>query len=186
MRLFVAIDVPDDIKDAIETQVVDVLRPKVEGAHWTRPEGRHLTLTFLGNVDDDRVGEIGSALGAAMSHHGRFRASFAEVGGFPNLRRPRVLWIGVGLGAEQMAALATEIEGTLEPLGFEAEGRLFRGHFTLARFPKPHIIGELPALTIPPETFDVSEVVLFRSQLHPKGARYTALERFKLRGRHGA
>jgi 2'-5' RNA ligase len=180
LRLFVAIDVPEAIKDAIETDVVDALRDRLAGARWTRPDGRHLTLKFLGNVDDDRVNEIGRTLASVASEHSSFRASFGEVGGFPTLKRPRVLWIGMDDGAEPMSELAAQLERSLEPLGFEPEGRPFSGHFTLARFPKPRTIEDLPELAVPRDVFHVSEVVLFRSQLHPKGARYTALERFPL------
>jgi 2'-5' RNA ligase len=182
VRLFVAVDVPEGLKEAIESDVVGPMRDAVPGARWTRPEGRHLTLKFLGNVDDERVDEIAEVLRSAAAHHARFRASFVEVGGFPTLRRPRVLWVGVGEGGEPMAALAADLESALEPLGFDPEGRPFHGHFTLARFPRPRVIESPPAVVVPEERFDVGEFVLFRSQLHPKGARYTALERFPLTG----
>ena len=107
-------------------------------------------------------------------------AAFDGLGGFPNLRRPRVLWIGVGPGAEGLATLAAAVEDSLRPLGFPGEDRPFHPHYTLARFPKPAVIGELPDVTIPTDRFGVREVVLFRSRLHPKGARYTALERLPL------
>ena len=180
MRLFVAVDVPDVIKDAIERDVVAELRD-TPGARWSGPEGRHLTLKFLGEVADELVGGAGAALSEAASRHVAFDAAFDVLGGFPNLRRPRVLWIGVGAGTEALAALAADVEATLEPLGFPREDRPFRGHFTLARFPQPQVVGSLPDLTVPSASFGVREVVLFRSQLHPKGARYTALERFPLR-----
>lgn len=179
MRLFVAVDVPQALKDAIEAGVVDVLRERVEGARWTRQEGRHLTLKFLGNVDDERVEEVAAALRPVVGRHRVFPASFSEVGGFPTLRRPRVLWLGVGEGAEPMAELAADVEGELAGLGFDPEGRPFRGHFTLARFPNPRAV-EVPSVAVPGDPFEVGEVVLFRSQLHPKGARYTAIERFPL------
>jgi RNA 2',3'-cyclic 3'-phosphodiesterase len=181
VRLFVAVDVPDELKERIESQIVDVLRPALSGARWTRPEGRHLTLKFLGNVDDERVDAIAAVVDAVAARHAPFEAAFSEVGGFPNLRRPRVLWIGIGQGAEPMAALASDLERSLEPLGFEPEGRPFRGHFTLARFPKPSAVGTLGPLAIPDEPFEVVRVTLFRSQLHPKGARYTALGHASLR-----
>lgn len=180
MRLFVAVDVPNDIKEAIEHSVVDVLRPALDGARWTRPEGRHLTLKFLGEVPDDRVEDIASALGSAVPKHRAFDAAFASVGGFPNLERPRVLWVGVGEGADAMTALANDIEEALVPLGFEAEARGFHAHVTLARFPKPGPIGDLPAVDVPRDTFNVTDVHLFRSQLHPKGARYSVIASFKL------
>jgi 2'-5' RNA ligase len=182
VRLFVAVDVPQELKDAIETQVVGFLRDRVAGARWTRPEGRHLTLKFLGNVAEGRVGSIGEALRAAVRGHEPFGARFAEIGGFPTLRRPRVLWVGIGEGAEPMAALGTDIERALEPLGFEPEGRPFRGHLTLARFPRPRIVEHMPDAAVPADAFDVEDVVLFESRLHPKGANYTALERFRLGG----
>jgi 2'-5' RNA ligase len=181
VRLFVAVDVPDKIKAAIETDVVDVLRPHVAGAKWTRPEGRHLTLEFLGETPEDRLAKIKKSLQAATKLHRRFEAAFEEVGGFPTLRRPRVLWIGIGDGATEMQALAKDVERKLEPLGFEPEGRPFTPHFTLARFARPRVIEEFPSTVVPTARFDVGEIVLFQSKLHPKGARYAALERFALR-----
>lgn len=180
MRLFVAVDVPESLKATIEGEVVGSLRDRVEGARWTRPQGRHLTLKFLGNVDDARTDEIADAIRVASERHTGFPAAFSEIGGFPDLRRPRVLWIGLGEGTDEMARLAKQIELELVPLGFEPEGRPFRGHLTLARFPRPRII-DVPEVSAPTERFDVDHVVLFRSQLHPKGARYTAVERFPLR-----
>jgi 2'-5' RNA ligase len=181
VRLFVAVDVPDDLRDTIESEIVDRLRDQVPGARWTRPEGRHLTLKFLGNVEDDRVPVITEAVRSAAGRHAAFEASFTEIGGFPNTRRPRVLWIGIGEGAEALSALAGSVEAAVEPLGFEPEGRPFRGHLTLARFPKPQRI-ELPSVVVPPNRFAVGEVTLFQSRLHPKGARYTPLERLPLSG----
>lgn len=182
MRLFVAVDVPGAVKDAIERDVVGPLREAVEGARWTRPEGRHLTLKFLGEVPEERASAVSDALGGAVSGHSPFEASFEEVGGFPNLRRPRVLWVGIGEGAEPMGALASDVSSALEPLGFEPEKRKFSAHLTLARFKRPRPIGELPAVDVPSQGFEVAEVVLFQSHLNPKGARYTALERFALGG----
>lgn len=181
MRLFVAVDVPDLIKEEIEGSVVEPLRDVVEGARWTRPEGRHLTLKFLGYVDDDRVDEVSSAL-ETVARTAAFDAAFEELGGFPNLRRPRVLWVGIGDGRHELGDLAAAVDTCLEPLGFAREERPFHPHFTLARFPKPRVIAEFPKPPVPSEPFRVEEVILFRSQLHPKGARYTPLTRVGLQG----
>lgn len=180
MRLFVALHVPSELLDAIEADVVDPLREHLPGARWTRPEGRHLTLAFLGEVPDEQIADVGAALDSAAAPHEAFEARFADVGGFPNLRRPRVLWVGIGAGAEPMAALARSVATGLGPLGFEAEKRPFAGHLTLARFKVPKPVGELPEVSVPSQPFDVAEIVLFRSQLHPKGARYSVLERYPL------
>lgn len=179
MRLFVAVDVPEHLKDAIENDVVGRLRGGVSGARWTRPEGRHLTLKFLGNVDESRVDSIAAVLSDVAVRHRGFDAAFDEIGAFPNLRRPRVLWVGLGRGNEELARIASDLDEGFVRLGFEAEGRPFRGHLTLARFPKP-AVAEVPSVEVPDESFGVRELIVFDSKLHPR-ARYTALERFALR-----
>lgn len=181
-RLFVAVDVPDDLRDRVEQEVVEPLRPELPGAKWTRPEGRHLTLKFLGEVEEGRVSEIGEALEGAASGHAPFEAAFSEVGGFPNLGRPRVLWVGVGEGAEPMAELAGSVDEAMSGLGFDREKRRFHGHLTIARFKRPKKTGDLPEVPVPEDRFAVDEIVLFESHLHPKGARYTARARFTLSG----
>lgn len=180
MRLFVAVDVPEAIKRSIERDVVEPLRERIPGARWSRPEGRHLTLKFLGEVPDERIAAISAALVDAASRQSAFRAAFDALGGFPSLGRPRVLWVGIGKGADGFTTLAADVEDVLQPLGFPGEDRPFHPHYTLARFSKPSLVGELPDVDVPRRSFGVGEVVLFRSQLHPKGARYTALERFPL------
>jgi 2'-5' RNA ligase len=179
VRLFVAIDVPEKVRDAIESDVVAPLRDHVPDARWTRPEGRHLTLKFLGNVVDDRVGGVSAAVASAAIGHQSFECALTVFGGFPNLGRPRVLWIGVGRGAAEAAALAGDVETALEPLGFAREGRPFRCHLTLARFREPRVV-ELPPVAVEAAGFVVEDVVLFESRLHPRGARYFAIERFPL------
>jgi 2'-5' RNA ligase len=181
VRLFVAVDVPGSVKGAIERDVVDPLRDQVDGARWTSPEGRHLTLKFLGEVPDEVVVDVASVIGPAVATHRTFEARFEKVGGFPNLGRPRVLWVGIGLGKEELASLALAVDQSLEPHGFAREDRPFHPHFTLARFQTPRPVRDLPPICVPQTPFTVEEVTLFRSQLHPKGARYTALERMPLK-----
>jgi len=174
VRLFVAADVPEELRAAIESQVVEPLRECLPGARFTRPEGRHLTLKFLGNVADERIEEIVRAVREATDGHAAFDASFAQVGGFPNLRRPRVVWIGIG-------RLAGSLDTALEPLGFVPEDRPFQCHLTLARFKQPKAVDVvLPDISL--QRFPVNEIVLFRSHLHPNGAAYEALDRFPLAG----
>jgi len=182
VRLFVAVDVPDALRDAIESEVVELLRPQLPEARWTRPEGRHLTLKFLGEVPEERTADVAEALREAACGHPPFRTAFATLGGFPSMRRPRVLWVGIGEGADAMAGVAADVDAALEPLGFAREKRPFAAHLTLARFKVPKPVGDLPAVLVPAKGFTAAEVVLVRSQLHPKGARYTEVARFPLRG----
>ncbi len=182
MRLFVAVAVPSALNAAIEDRVVDRLRPALAGARWTRPDARHVTLQFLGEVNEGRVDATTTALRNTAATHAPFDATFDRVGGFPNMGRPRVLWLGLGNGTDELAALAADVRRSLEAAGFEAEDRPFRPHLTLARFPKPSAIGDLSEVDVPREAFVVEEVVLFRSQLHNKGARYSVISASTLGG----
>ena len=178
--LFIAVDVPDAVRSALEQSVVEELRASLQGARWTRPDGRHFTLKFLGEVADGDIGAICDAVAGAARVHETFEASLSGLGAFPNPRRPRVLWVGLGTGAESMARLAAEIDRGLAPLGFPPEKRPFRGHLTLARFPRPRVQEALPAVAVPAEPFAVRGVVVFRSEQHTGGAKYTAIGRFPL------
>lgn len=182
MRLFVAIDVPQQLKDAIETDVVGALRPQLSGARWTRPEGRHLTLKFLGNVDEERVDEITDVMVTVAIRHEAFDANFAYPGVFPNHRRPRVLWLGLGGAAERVALLAADLDLALQPLGFEKETRGYSPHLTLARFHEQTSFDhEVLMFDAPPDMFRVDSITLFESKLHPKGARYSTVATAPLR-----
>lgn len=180
MRLFVAVDPPEEAKAAVE-EVAAALRDRVPGARWTRPEGRHLTLAFLGNVDEDLVGAIGDAVAEAAGGAAPFEVRLARgVGGFPDVRRPRVLWVGVAEGADALGGLAGRVAASLAPLGFEPQEREHHPHLTLARIPRPRPVGALDDVRVPPLAFRVGEVVLFRSQPQRGGARYTAMRRVSL------
>lgn len=182
MRLFVAVEIAGTVGAALEAEVCGPLSETLPGARFTRPEGRHLTLKFLGETEDGRLGAVEAALGRAVDGHGPVELALGELGGFPNLRRPRVVWVGVAGATESLARLAGDVEAELAAVGFPREQRAFRPHLTLCRFRVPEQIGDLPVVDVPDEGFVVSEVVLFRSQLHPEGARYSALARFPLGG----
>jgi RNA 2',3'-cyclic 3'-phosphodiesterase len=183
MRAFVAIDLADDVRAALARQQA---RLKAACTHnrdvrWTRPEGLHLTLKFLGAIESERAASVI----AALQKLGPFDAFNVEVKGFgyfPDARRPRVLWVGLEAPAA-LSELAARVEMALENLGFARENRPFKPHLTLARFDRPHVP---PALTaaIDDSTagsfgcFEVSEFFLFESRLRPGGAEYFKLARF--------
>lgn len=195
MRLFVAVDVPGELKERIERDVVNPLRSKLPGARWTRPEGRHLTLSFLGDVDEGRLPAISSALGSVASGARAFEVAFEGFGFFPGrppsrrrgAKRPRVFWIGVGQGSTELVDLQRNVATAMEGVGFEGEKRKWSPHLTLARFPKP---ATAPAPLLAPlaesadldidvsGAFVVDRVVLFRSKLHPEGASYSVVKEF--------
>jgi RNA 2',3'-cyclic 3'-phosphodiesterase len=185
MRLFVAVEIAPEIRDRL-TGLVAQLRPSLASASWVRPEGLHITLKFLGNVPDEKLGAIKSALHSVKA--APFLLAITNVGVFPNPRSPRVLWAGIESGPE-LAALARKVEDALNPLGFEREKRAFSPHVTLARFKngkaKPKLDAVLSAM---PEagralafgTMAAAQFHLYESKLSPQGARYSKLASFEL------
>jgi RNA 2',3'-cyclic 3'-phosphodiesterase len=180
LRLFFAAGVPFQLLESVQERLTDV-KSALPQARWTAPANQHLTCKFLGATPEDRLQEI-ARTGAAVAREGRGAAvALSKLGAFPSARRARVLWLGVDDPAGVLTGLAEGLDLALEPLGFAAEARAFTPHLTLARFKSPVKLSSECALDtggLPP--FEVSELVLWRSHLSPKGARYERLETLPL------
>jgi 2'-5' RNA ligase len=184
MRLFVAIDIPEDVRSAISAFVAE-LRPASRNARWTRIEGLHVTLKFIGEVSQEEAEAIKTAL-ASISPPNSISMNFRGLGFFPNERRPRVLWVGIEAGPA-LAELAGAIEKSLEALGIPREQRAFSPHLTLARFDTPRGLDALHAAIekAGPVEFGASiatDFHLYQSVLKRGGAEYTRLATFRLQG----
>ncbi|WP_298432168.1 RNA 2',3'-cyclic phosphodiesterase [Geobacter sp.] len=166
MRLFVAIDLPDEVK-----QSVAALCRGVPGVRWLPPEQLHLTLRFIGEADDAVVGAIRRGLAAITAPP--FPLSLQGVGCFPSPRRPRVLWVGLD-GSEPLKRLHRGVEATVVAAGLPAEERPFSPHITLARL-REQREGEIAPFLVRnasfhSEPFPVDAFHLYSSILTPKGA----------------
>src|SRR5512137_3049086 len=109
MRLFIAIELPTEIKQGI-ARTQEQLRKAGANAGWTRPEGIHLTLKFLGEVPDAKAQEILATMSGAVQGSGAFDLAVEGVGAFPNVKNPRVLWAGVAGDTEKLATLQAAVE----------------------------------------------------------------------------
>lgn len=188
MRCFVAVDVAAGVR-AVLARTQEALRRAAPSAdvRWTRPEGLHVTLKFLGEVPEARCAEVAAVLSGVAAAHRAVGVLARGLGGFPGAGRPRVLWAGLARGGAELAALARDVDRALAPLGFAAETRPFQGHVTLGRVRSPRGLAALAAaLARHAEeeigAWTVSELVLYRSRLSPAGARYEALARLPLGG----
>lgn len=183
MRLFVALDIPAGVRQAI-AELIDRLKPICRGARWVRSEGIHVTLKFIGHVRDPDAKKI-EAIRIALSKIRSERPvemRFRGMGFFPNERRPRVFWCGVE-GSANLAPLAAAIEGALEPLGIERESRAFAPHLTLARIASPEGVNRLLHEAEKLRDADLgaareSEFHLFHSVTKPTGAEYSKIESY--------
>jgi 2'-5' RNA ligase len=176
--LFIAVDVPADVKAAIEAASAPS-RGLIPGARWTQPSGWHVTLKFLGWTAVRLVDEIGSAVREVASAAAPFDSASAALGAFPNARHARVLWAGLADPDGRFAALAGALDERLSEL-VAPEGRPYMPHLTLARLTPPRNLAEFaPSLLETPvdqRPFRVRELVLYRSHLARAGATYEPLE----------
>jgi 2'-5' RNA ligase len=182
MRLFVALDIPDAVREAL-ARLSKQLRELSSSARWARVEDAHLTLKFIGEMPPEQAERIQSALSNARAS-GPIELQFAGLGFFPNAQRPRVLWAGVTAG-DALRELAASIETQLEPLGIAREARDFSPHITLARFDSPR---GLDALRAGVEELGAAEFGhgtacefhLYQSVLKRGGAEYTRLASYQI------
>jgi 2'-5' RNA ligase len=184
MRLFIAIELPPEIKQGI-AKVQEQLRETGANANWTRPEGIHLTLKFLGEVEEAKTREIMQTLAGATQGIGKLNLEVAGAGAFPTGKNPRVLWLGVTGDVEKLGLLQGAVEDAMVTLGFEREERTFSPHLTLARikFPKPRDNWQQKIESIRDVKlggFEADRVSLMKSELKREGAVYTEIGRIEL------
>ncbi len=184
LRLFVAMDVPQELKDTLGAAIPAA--ESVPGMKWVRPENVHFTLKFLGNVEEEKLDRLTKAVRDVADAHAAMEISTGGYGAFPRPERARVFWLGLEKGKQELTSLAKDLDRRLRKLGFEAEKRPFASHVTLARLRQPRdIIGLIQDWELRAGTNEVSwqgrELVLYQSVLDRTGPTYTALERFALK-----
>ena len=177
MRVFIAIKVPEAIKEEISELQRDL---DAQNVRWVAPKNIHLTLKFLGEVPDGQIEAIADAMKSSLPEIKPFNISFEEeVDGFPNLNRPRVLWIGVKQGKVELIELMQKLNRELSSLGFVAETRKSVPHLTIGRVKKVGRGFGLATLKVCP-TFLAERVYLIKSELTPQGPIYTDIKEFRL------
>jgi 2'-5' RNA ligase len=182
IRAFLALEIPDQVKAQLASAQGE-LRHDLPKARWTRMQGWHLTLKFLGEVERSVLADLAAELSSRIRGLGAVPVKLEKTGFFPSSMRPRVAWVGgTADGAEEVVAA---VEEAAESVGFSRDRRPWSVHLTLARlkaqWPKAAVDrffdwGDKLDL----KAFTCREVVLFSSDLQPGGAVYTALERFPL------
>ncbi|MFL6332353.1 MAG: RNA 2',3'-cyclic phosphodiesterase [Pyrinomonadaceae bacterium] len=185
IRVFCAVELPLEIRAAVAAHASRLRRDFPDArASWARPEGLHVTLKFIGEVEAARVRAISSAAGAAVEGLKPFRLSIEESGTFPPRGAARVLWLGVKDESGQLSRLQRRLEQECEAAGFPREPRTFKPHLTVARLRTPqfaHACSEAHRQTqCGPYDFGVKELLVIRSELGPGGSRYTPLSRHAL------
>lgn len=187
MRTFIAFDLPDALRTELQA-ASQRLQRKLAAAplRWVAADSIHLTLKFLGEIEEGQVAAVVERLQAAAASIAPLEISLTQLGAFPTAQRPRVLWAGLRAPAA-LGELQLAVEVQLAQLGFPPEGRPFTPHLTLARAQRDARPAQLaavaPALaaeSLEPLTAALREITLFQSQLNRGGAVYNPLVRIHL------
>ncbi len=187
IRAFIAVPVTDEIRSEVESVERELKRIGAD-VKWVRPGNVHLTLKFLGDISPDDTARLKDALAEALAGKYGFEATVAGLGTFPRGGgKPRVVWMGLGSGVDQLRALAASVEDACASLGFEREDRPFAGHLTIGRSRRGggrlrELAEGVTELRFNPLQLKVDRVNLVKSRLSPEGPTYTVLESFTLAG----
>lgn len=179
LRCFVAVNLPETIREEVGS-FFSALDRKIRGVKWVRQDNLHVTLKFLGNVERPAVAEIASAMEKTLSGHRPFTVTLCGAGVFPPRGRPRIVWVDIAEGGEEMVCVQREVEDALGPLGFPSEGRPFTPHLTVGRaraLRDPGLLTRALASISDRKwgEFVADRVQLMRSELFPTGPRYSIL-----------
>jgi len=184
-RLFISLDLPQAVKEAAgevqrrlqETQASRNVRWDIS---WTKPEGMHLTLKFLGEVEARQAQEVREVLAEAGRPFRPITIQVEELGSFPTMQTPRVIWLGIKEPSGELIRLQKRVDQVLAPLGFPPEARDFHPHLTLGRVKSPkgrevlvQALQDRKAVCL--GEWRLEELDLLRSVLQPGGAVYTKL-----------
>ncbi|HEY8459213.1 MAG TPA: RNA 2',3'-cyclic phosphodiesterase [Blastocatellia bacterium] len=186
MRTFIAIEIPYEIKSALAAMQTELRRAGAD-VSWVKPENLHLTLNFLGEVDEGRIVEVEKVCVSLAAEFRPFTLNVNDAGVFPNARQPRALWAGLSGEIENVYEMRRRLDEKLSLIGFQREEKKFHPHLTIGRLKSSKKTRELLALAgahqLPELSFVVTEIVLMKSELHPAGSKYSPIARARLNER---
>jgi 2'-5' RNA ligase len=183
MRLFIAVNLSSEVKQAIREAIASFPVPNPPW-RWVKEDAFHITIKFLGETSQDRIPSIIEQMKNACRLHKSFPIRLAHMGGFPNLKKPRVLYYEVVEGRESLSNIAKDINTSLsDGLGIPAENKPFRAHVTVARIKRP-LPGEMASRFAQAPVLAAAQTVrsvdLMRSELRREGARYHLVKEIAL------
>ena len=182
IRTFIALPLPSDVMLGMASVQKQLINSGAE-VKWDTPEKFHITLKFLGDTDSSRIPQITDQLRKSICNFPVFELIYTKLGAFPNVDRPRVVWIGTS-ESQQILRLQSDVERVCSTLGFATDDRPFHAHITLGRVKGARSLERLTAslksITFEPLLARCTEVHFVRSELRPTGSVYTLLNSIPL------
>lgn len=185
LRTFIAVEVGRALRGQL-AELQETLARSADAVKWVEEENLHVTLLFLGDVDDRAVIDVCRSAGRVCASVPSFQLRVEGVGAFPNAQRPRTIWAGVGTGAEELVALHGALETALIDLGcYRREERRFTPHITLGRVTNESVTDQLPEALAKQAGWvggecEVAKVLVMSSQLTPRGPIYSVMSTARL------
>ena len=183
IRTFIAIELPVEVKRVVR-QIQDQLGGSIEGIKWVKQENIHLSVKFLGNVEENGINDIATAVKNAVKESSVMNLKTGHLGAFPNEKRPRILWLGVEGDVREFISMSKNCELELAKLGYEIDARENKPHITIGRIrsskKQKGVINILKDIPVESILFRVDALKLMRSELNINGAVYTNLQSVKL------
>jgi len=189
MRAFIAIEIPPSIKKAA-LKIQDELKKFFPLVSWTEKNNLHITLKFLGEINEETARKILPLLEEESGKINVFKIKFDSLGVFPGFNQPRIIWLGSGIACQELTSLASSLEKSLEVLGIQKENRQFKAHITIGRiksnqdFGKIREVFKITATEIGKKQleFTAEGLTLFKSNLSSAKPSYTplAFARFRI------
>lgn len=187
-RAFIAIKLSSEIQSQLTALISKFKARNLGGVRWVAVESIHLTLKFLGNITQAQITKLNTSLVLIGSAFDPYPLDVFGTGAFPNIRKPRVIWVGLQ-APPHLAALQREVEAAAEKIGIPPEVRGFSPHLTIGRVRNESTTADLMAITAALSeikagllgSMTVDSFWLIRSDLHPQGPMYTTLANFSLK-----
>ena len=184
IRTFIALELPPAVFSLLHKVQQDLKRMNIR-ARWVRPENIHITLKFLGDINPGDIDKIGAAMTAAAIEFPSVTLTVRGIGVFPGIKRPRVIWVGLGGDIRSLLSLQSRLEQELAGAGFPKDKRSFKAHLTLGRIKQsagPAVIRQMISeyATLSSDEFSCNQVILFKSDLKPSGAVYSKLKQTRI------
>jgi RNA 2',3'-cyclic 3'-phosphodiesterase len=181
MRSFLALELPQDIVSYLGT-VAGRLAKRTEGVRWVRNEGIHITVKFLGEIEESMAGMMHEVLAPIGDRYTPVEARLGQLGAFPSMRSARVIVVKLSAGAQEIESIFSDVEEGLEGIHVEREKRGLVPHITLGRRRTPKAFPDGDPPPIEEKDFFIENLVLFKSTLTPGGAMYDPIWKIKLGG----
>jgi 2'-5' RNA ligase len=184
MRTFIAIELPLEIKETL-ARLQEQLKKSGADVKWVKPDNIHLTLKFLGEIEDKKLSKLNQILQDTMKDKTGFTMRLSSIGAFPSINSPRVVWMGIDKGDSQIKEIAEDLEQGISKLGIPKEDRPFSSHITIGRLRtaqnRERLVKDLKDLKDLNKLnenleFPVTKITLLKSTLTPKGPIYEVLK----------